>query len=197
MPPASIGVPTSMPSAPTPNLPFLAAAHDVLPINEERDRIYGILTIDVDRFRSRLVSVTGRGTIFTRLLGPSASSFQLSSPRTRHSLAPYLLWETYSARYQSGKKNAWSFARATPCWESCSNRVGTGSSDETVCTTAIELEDGHKVSSCGYRSRSCFLHPCHTSEKDYVDSSITKRVSASQTDFIPKSIPPPPGIRAV
>jgi hypothetical protein len=47
-----------MPSAPTPNLPFLAAAHDVLPINEERDRIYGILTIDVDRFRPRLVSVT-------------------------------------------------------------------------------------------------------------------------------------------
>ena len=38
--------------------------------------------------------------------------------------------------------------------------------------------------SCGFRPRSCFVHPYHASAKDYVNSSFTKRASSPRTDFI-------------
>ena len=99
--------------APTSNLPSHATAHDVLSIVGERNCTYGILFKDDDRYHPRLANVTGKGVLFARLSGSRQyiSSFQLSSIRAHHSLAPGVLWKTY---LKSRKKNAWSFARATP-----------------------------------------------------------------------------------
>lgn len=220
-------------NAPTSNLPLLAAAHDVLPINEERNCQYGILTIDVVRFRPRLMNVTGRETVVTRLWDP-------------RQYRPFNGFPTYYSRFFSLRRTLeniigwvseweeqWMEALRQCCWytrrHTClliesihtphllgacshldahpsyssgdlrvvggrlrSNLARTGSSDETICTTAIELEYCHKVSFCG---SFVFVHPWYTLAKDYVDTSFAERVSGSRTDFIPTFIPPPPGIR--